>query len=413
MKALKGLLIILLISAVIGGGYYYYFYNELEESLRLDLPNSSQHDNGTWWGYNQSKIVSLQDTTFTYYIDNSDQVNGVANLNNPNKSVLIKIKDGEMEEFGTHNSSRPGNILADKARNKIYYIVVEPTSAYDNGTEGKTMLFEYDYNIATDTVTFVRSEEVVKSGSVGKIRSSATLDSQGNIAIAYGDYDGYMQVHIYEIETMEWTNHTIKSNLDNDLLMYPYLIMKDPDNFYLLAVQDTLIGNECYYQYVMFFTYNSGLWKSSIIVDYRDLDIASSRYTLVDHTEFYLMDDKIHIITRGSLSPKEGDYSGTFEYFIYDNGNLKEQDASHLKSYYNWVKIVPMGGKYYYVSNSYRALEIMEYDTHKVVYRTRNIPKGAYVYINKEFSDEEIQIMLCPGNVDHFDTSTLLLQFKG
>jgi hypothetical protein len=61
----------------------------------IQFKTALYHHNGTWWGYHQSKIVSIGDTEFTYYTDNSTQQGQVANLNNPNKAVfLIQTANG-------------------------------------------------------------------------------------------------------------------------------------------------------------------------------------------------------------------------------------------------------------------------------------------------------------------------------
>lgn len=387
-------------------------FSKFEVRQEVELPNSSQHENGTWWGYNQSKIVSIENTTFTYYIDNANQINGVANRNNPNKAVFIMIKDGTVSEFDRQSASRPCNVLADKARGKVYYIVVEPMSYNDNGSYGRTMLYEYDYDKQTGDIEYVRSEEVVEEGSIGKIRSSAAIDSEGNIIIAYGDYDGYMHAHIYDISELKWTHHILKSNIDNDSLLYPYVIFINPDEFYLLAVQDTLIGDECYYQYVKFFAFKNSAWQEHIVVDYRDLPIAQQRAEIVTQSEFYLDGEDVHIITCAALSDDLNDHSNTIEHYIYRNGTLIRQDKVKLSSNYNWIKVIKMDNKLYYVGLGFRILDIVDYSSGRVIYRNRKVSKGSYIYVNRDWSEDELQVMICPGNQDNFDTHTALLHIR-
>ena len=401
----------LLLIIVIGtAGYFLLFYKNysFEAALQLDLPNSSQHENATWWGYNQSKIVSIGDTAFTYYIDNSTQINGMANKTNPNKAVFLKIKDGKQEEFGYGTASRPCNVLADTVRNKVYYIIIEPTSEIDNGATGRTMIYEYDFDSSSGETAFVKKEEIIPSSEVGKIRTSATIDSQGNIAIAYGDYYGYMQVYICNIDTGVWTNYNTLSNNDNDTLLYPYIILKDLNTFYLLAVQDTNVNGTCYYQYIKFFSYENGAWNSQIIVDYRELEIAKSRPAIVEHTDFYADGEDIHIFTRAYLDENQKGYA-TLKHFVYNNGIFSEMDIGFLSKAYNWVKLVKIADKYYYVCNEYRKLDIIDYETQKIVYSTNNIPQGSYIYVNKYWNNNGIEVMLCPGSSSDFDVDTKLL----
>ena len=412
----KGLFAILFVCVLIAAAtvYYFFFYENYSFELRAEVSvkNSTYHENGTWWGYHQSKIVSINDTTFTYYIDNSTQVNGVANVNNPNKAVLLKIKDGVTEEFARLNTSRPCNILADSVRNKIYCIVIEPTME-DSGASGKAMFYEYNFNPQSGAISFVGSEQVIASGDDdGRIRTSAAIDDSGNIAFAYGDYNATMQVYVRNIANGEWTNYNVKAN-DNVLIhnlrdtpFYPYLVLKDLNTFYLLAVQDTNLLTANYYQYVQFFSYENGEWNSQYIVDYRDLPIAQTKPQLVEQTELFLDGEDLHIFTRANLSEKG---KSTIKHFVYKNGVITEIDATFLNTSLNWIKLVRISGKLYYVCNDFRFLEVIDYETKERVFYTKKIPVGSYIYVNKNWNESEIQVMLCTGSSSDFDTDSKIL----
>jgi hypothetical protein len=378
-----------------------------EISSKLYIPNSTYHVNGTWWGYHQSKIVSIGDTTFTYYINNSTQINsGQANIINPNKAVFLKIKDGVKEEFGFANTSRPCNVLADTQRNKVYFVVVEPTSNVDSGTMGKIVLYTYSFNSESSEITFDNKADVIQSGDNGQIRTAATIDSSGNIAITHGGYDSYMYIYILNIESGKWADYKYLSNNEYDELLYPYIILKDIDTFYLLAVQDTNVEGTNYYQYVKFFAYDNGVWSSEMVVDYRNLEIAASKPQLVEQTEFYMDGEDIHIITRARLSEK-GD--SVVKHFIYNNSELSEVDASFLDNDYSWVKLLRFQDELYYICTVSNKLIILDYKTQKTVFSTKVGFKGSYVYINKNWNENEMEIMLLTGNSEDFDRDNLIL----
>jgi hypothetical protein len=410
-RKINPVIAILLILVIGVGGYFLFFWKNysFEVSLKLNIPNSSQHMNATWWGYHQSKIVSIGDTTFTYYIDNSTQNNGVSNINNPNKAIFLKIKNGEQQQFGFANTSRPCNVLADVQRGKVYFVVLEPTSEVDSGTEGRIMLYTYNYNNIIDEITFENAYQVVAKGDNGQIRTSATIDDNGNIAIAHGGYDSYMYVYIYDIENEEWNDYRYLSNDEDEELLYPYVILKDLDTFYLLPVQDTNVYGTNYYQFVKFFSYDNGVWLSEMVVDYRNLAIAKTKPQLVEQTEFYLDGEDIHIFTRARLGEKA---DSIINHFIYKEGVLSEIDAKFLNKDYSWVKLIRFNSKLYYICTVDKKLVIIDYETKETVFSETTNVKGLYMYINKKWSGNSIQVMLCSGNSSNFNVDTMLYQIS-
>ena len=372
-------------------------------SRKIDLDKSVYRNNGSWWGYNQSKLASIGDTSFTFIYDNSNFANGNPSVTNSFKCKFIMINDGIIQEFGFGFAERPCNVLADEVRNKVYYFVVEPTRQNEgnNGNTGiaKTMMYVYDFNPQTKEIVLNRTEQVVEEGSVGKIRQGAALDSEGNIAIAYGQYDGILKVHTYDIENDEWNDYQILTNPDNDSLMYAYVVMKDLQNFYVLCVQDTSTGNETYYQYVKMFAYENGLWTDTMVIDYRNEPEAQEKPNLVEHTEFCLINDKLHIITRsGKLSQ--------IKHFVYDENGLTEQNTDFLKKGFFghlWIRIAVVDNKMYYVCNKsglIPKLEIIDFETKATVFSYTGISAGSYIYLNKNQSNSEIQVLVLPSGMD-------------
>src|SRR3989344_4991253 len=61
-----------------------------------EIPGSKFHSpDGTWWGYNQSKIVRFQDYVFSYYIDNQD-----SNSSTVSRLTLLKKRSDDAWQKG-------------------------------------------------------------------------------------------------------------------------------------------------------------------------------------------------------------------------------------------------------------------------------------------------------------------------
>lgn len=411
-KFYKAVIIIILIVAIgIGGWFGYQTYLESTYIFYVDkvdtVQNSTFHHNGTWWGYHQSKIVSIGETVFTYYTDNSTQQGQVANLNNPNKAVFLMQTENGIEEFGRGNASRPCNVLADQTRNLIYYVIVEPTSTNDAGTMGKIVMYTYLFHPEEKTVEFVSKEDITESGDNGQIRTAAVIDVDGNIAVAYGGYDSYMYVYIRDAETKAWQDYRYLSNTNEDELLYPFIILESKTKFHLLAVQDTNVYGTNYYHFVMVFTYDNGNWSSQIVVDYRNDPLAESQTNIVEQNEFYKDGDDIHIIIRAQL--KENIY----HHYIYKNGTLSALDnidASNKK----WVKLIKYDGKLYYLTLAKHGnISIIDYETEKTVF-SKSIDSnrsGDYIYIDRNVNDK-IRAMLCTGDSENFEIDNIIVTIK-
>lgn len=98
------------------------------------IPGSRFHSpDGTWWGYNQSKIVRFKDMVFTYYIDNDDDSNKTTSR------FVVMMKDGKKswEEGVKFRTSRPGNLLVD-SKGVLHAFVFEPFDVSKNDSMGQT-----------------------------------------------------------------------------------------------------------------------------------------------------------------------------------------------------------------------------------------------------------------------------------
>ena len=94
-----------------------------QETLFFEkIPGSKFHSpDGTWWGYNQSKIVRFENMVFMYVIENVDNSNKTLS----NFVVYKKSDDASWEKGASFPTSRPGNILVD-SQGVLHTFVFEP-----------------------------------------------------------------------------------------------------------------------------------------------------------------------------------------------------------------------------------------------------------------------------------------------
>lgn len=374
-----------------------YFY----EAGNSSIESSTYHENGTWWGYNQSKLMRLDDVVFTYYVDNSDQVNGVANINNPNLVVLTMINNnGDVIEFDTLPSSRPANILVDKSRKLVYAIVVEPTMTNDNGSTGKLVVYTYFFD-GVEPIFLERNTIVDHNGSeleTVNIRIGATIDDDGNIAIVYGladaSYTFSMVVQLYDVENDLWYEESVYMNGVKEPNFYPDIAMKSLNDFVIVAVQDNCVdyNGSCAYLYLRYFIYQDGLWQYDILDDYRDYDNKSDKLTLVEHTEVYLDSEGIYHLVWRSMAGEQ-----LFHHVHIDENKQLISRELIIHKDINWLRIVEVDHIKYFIGHGNNRTQIIDFETLEVLHNDQSTQiDGAYFYV---FSDgTQIDCLLLNGN---------------
>jgi hypothetical protein len=417
----KTLIIVIGISVIGLIGYfgYQYFFSvkntEFTVVQETSFENSAYHFNGTWWGFNQSKIARIDDYVFTYYVDNATQIDEVANLSNPNRMVFVMIDESGMAtEFASQATGRPGNVVADPLRKLVYYLTIEPTSSEDDGYLCQLVMYTYQFDAGT--VELIGQETVIdNSGSYPEtinVRLAVTIDDAGNIGVTYSipnpSYIFSMYVHTYDAITKVWDEKSVLIEGLNHPNFYPELIMRDPDHFLVVAVQDYCHDGECFYQYTRYFLYDEGVWTYDYLADYRNLDIASERANLTAHSEVYLdLDLNYHIITISHLEDDQGE--SIVDHYTYD----EESGAFIKESFtgrYNHIRMVTVGNVYYFVAVDYPNLYILN-DTYEIIHQQK-VTKGAYIYVcsnNANFFD----LLVTTGNSEGFnDIDNLYLRIE-
>jgi len=299
---------------------------ELDHTISRDY--SPYDSNGSDWGHNQTKLASLNNLIFTFNYDNSNLANGNSSDLNPYSCEFVYIKDDIEYSIDSKPCNRPGNVLTDIVNNKVYYILSEPTGyahngGYDFTNEAVTKMYEYSYSPSSDSLTLIEEHIVTPSTSDGKIRQGVAIDSFGNIVIAYGSYDGYMNIYTFDLENRIWAHQSFLSNDTNDSLMYASVAMKDLNHIYILAEQDTSNEDGIFYQYVKFFAIEDGNILGTIIADYRNHELADKYDTLVRNADIEIFNDEVHMM---AVATKFFEVT----YYIYADSTLALQDTSYM-----------------------------------------------------------------------------------
>lgn len=354
---------------------------------------------GSWWGHNQYKLASIGQTLFYIEYDNSALEFGNSSSDNPFTCSFKIINDEETNEIDKEPCNSPGIVLSDETNNRIYFILVEPTGAANNGGYGwtgisTTFMYEYSYNQDTFETSFVTKHQVTESLSDGKIRQGADIDEDGNIAIAYGDYSGYIQLYIFNYVTREWVHSSHLSNPDNDTLMYCNTQIIDLDNVYVLCQQDTAKNGRVLYQYVKFFTYEENVWKDKMIVDYRHHELADQEDTLVMNSDLLVIDNKVHIVTTAQNFHE-------IIHLVYDNGTYSSMDTTVLPSNTENIKLVEYDNEWYYViyrrKYTIRAIDIFSSVSQDTVFSMIGVPNKQYIY-PIAVNNNKLYLLMYPNN---------------
>jgi len=386
----KVLIILVSVSLLIILGYFGYHYlfafenTEFIVSQETVFDNSTNHVNGTWWGFNQSKIARIDDAIFTYYVDNSTQNGENANASNPNQMIFVMIDDaGNTIEFDSKPTSRPGNVVADNSRKLVYYFTLEPTSFEDNGYLCRLVM--YTYQLEEGVIVFLSQEIVIDNQGLYpetiNVRLAVTIDLVGNIGVTYSipnpAYIFSMYVHTYDVQTNTWDEKSVLIDGLNHPNFYPELIMKDINHFLVVAVQDYCHSDECYYKYTRYFLYDDGVWTYDYLADYRNLAIASERANITAHSEVYIGSDNLyHVLT---ISRLETDQSKTIvDHYVYDESTNTFTKTS-FNGNYNHIRMVTVNDNDYFVAVDNRKLMILNAD-YEIIHQQKTT-EGAYIYV--------------------------------
>lgn len=370
-----------------------------ELSSTHEMITSEYNSNGSFWGHNQSKLASIGEVIFTFHYDNQNLVNGNSSDTNPYYSYFIMIVDGEEVQFDFGTCNRPGNVITDELNNKVYYILSEPAGpASDGGNDyssySQTVMYEYDFDPNTLDTLLVEKHIVTPVTSDGKIRQGVAIDDFGNIAIAYGTYDGYIVIYTYDYSFRIFEEYRYLSNTDFDSLMYCNVDILDLNHVYVLAEQDTSRDGHTFYQYVMFFALENNIWFSQMVVDYRNSDLAQKYDKMVINCDLMIVEGVVHM---GAASSKANEVT----YLTYENGGINIQDTSYFPRGTANFQFIEVDGELYVATMSFISqiflptFSILSVNEQKIVYKIVSVMNNRYFYL--DVMDDRIINLLIYG----------------
>jgi len=378
------------------------------------IPGSKNHSpNGTWWGYNQSKIVRYGSSVYMYVIENQNiDSNPNPNASNPSKIVLYR-KDGESawQKGASLNTSRPGNILID-TDGMVHLIVFEPTYTLssENGSYGRLKHYWFP-NSKTGDITNFQQETIIDNDGVSQgetvnIRVGASIGKDDKLAVSFGLYKTH-RLYYKEKTGVKWFMDYSSPNLGSDMF-YPYVIVTD-SGFGILAIQDDFVGQNLpnIYQKTYYFEKKNGVWKNETILDLQSNSLAQSRPQLLENSDIFQdASGKMNILYQTKLDPKSK-YLNTFIHSRQNGSTWDSQTLSITDDETNWIRIIEVNSEIYYLCCSSDKLYIKK--GVNGVFTKLSVPKvdGMYIYVTSprggtSSAENYVDILLLNGNSSNY-----------
>jgi len=378
------------------------------------IPGSKNHGpNGTWWGYNQSKIVRYGSTVYMYVVENENIDNNPnPNATNPSKiAIYRKEGEGAWQKGTSFNTSRPGNILMD-SEGIVHLIVFEPTYTLpsENGSYGRLKHYWFP-NCKTGDITSFQQEVIVDNdgfsqGETVNIRVGASIGADDLIAVSYGLNKSHI-VRYKEKNGIKWWQESAGTALGSDYY-YPYVVVTD-FGIGILAVQDDWVGPNLpnLYQKSRYFEKRSGSWTSSDIINLQSHSLAQTRPQLVDNSDIYQDAGKlVSTIYLTKLNPSDK-YQNSFIHGTRSGNAWTNQTLTTTDEKTNWVRMIEVGGQMYYICTTWDKVYIKKGVSGE--YKRLNVPKieGIYPYLaaprsGTKPSESYIDLLLLCGSSDSY-----------
>ena len=370
------------------------------------LPGSRNFSpDGTWWGYNMSKVVRRGDFVFTYVIENDDNPSTYSTFR-----IYAKEGDGPWTAGAGFNTTRPGNILVD-SNGALHVFVFEATDIDLNDSVGKLRHYTLAGASAGDITSF--TDEIVVDHVAGdetvNIRVGAAIGGDDQMVIAFGlgtDADGDTeQVLTRMVGGAGWAQEAAGTQLGHDFY-YPFVAVNSTGTIGILPIQDDFegVGNPNTYQIIRFFEGNGAAWSAENVVDHTSHALASTRPRLLEQSDLFVdASDGVHILYKEYLAA-DGGTTSSIKHLTGSIGSWTTSTIDPAVPNLNWVKMIEVGGTRYLVGSSHDRLYLM--NEAATTYREVALPSsvsGIYLYVATRqggTSDAEpyVDILLLNGN---------------
>ncbi len=375
------------------------------------IPGSKNHGpNGTWWGYNQSKIVRYENSVYMYVIENENiDSNPNPNASNPSKMAIYRKEgDGTWQKGARFNTSRPGNILID-SEGIVHLIVFEPTYTLstENGSYGRLKHYWLPNSRTGDITTFheeiIVDNDGVSQGETANIRVGASIGPDDRIAVSYGLNQSHV-VWYKEKNGTEWLQENAGTGLGSDYY-YPY-VQVTASGISILAVQDDWAGPNlpAVYQKSHYFEKRNGYWSHESIINLQSHTLAQSRSQLVDNSDVYEdASGNIILIYLTKLDPAD-QWLNTFIQTSRTGTSWNNETVTITDDKTNWIRMMEVDGQMYYFCSTWDKLYVKKGVAGK--YQRLDVPKvtGVYPYLAAPRSGTSLSsgyidlLLLCGDN---------------
>ena len=379
-----------------------------------EIPGSKHHGpNGTWWGYNQSKIVRHGEVVYMYVVENDNlDTNQNPNAANPSKLVIYRKEgDGAWQEGAGFNTSRPGNILIDTT-GVVHLIVFEPTytDQNENGSYGRLKHYWFP-DAATGNITSYQEEIIIDNdgkyqGETVNIRVGASIGRDGTIVVSFGLNRSH-QVWYLEPGWQKWQMEYAGYQLGSDYY-YPY-VLAGRSGTGILAIQDDWTGENqpTLYQKTHYFERSNGTWSHESMADLSSHALAPSRPQLVENSDIYEDDaQRIHLIYQTRTDPGDP-WLNTFIHATREGSGWMREEISLTDKKTSWIRMLEIDGEMYYFCSSWDKLYFRKGDTGKFTRLKGPDIDGIYLYLaaprgGTSADEAYIDLLLLNGNGNNY-----------
>jgi hypothetical protein len=367
------------------------------------LPGSPNFSpDGTWWGYNMSKVVRRGDFVFTYVIENDDNPSTYSTFR-----IYVKQGDGAWTAGAGFNTTRPGNLLLD-SNGALHAFVFEATDIDLNDSVGKLHHYTLAGASAGDITNY--TSEVVVDHVAGdetvNIRVRAAMGANNQMVIAFGlgtNADGNTeQVLVKTVGGAGWAQEAAGTQLGHDFY-YPFVAVNSAGTIRILPIQDDFegVGNPNTYQIIRFFEGSGSTWSAENVIDHMAHSPASTHPRLLEKSDLCVdASDGVHIFYKEYLAANDGTTSA-ITHLTGSIGSWTSSTIDPCALNLNWVKMIEVGGTRYLVGSSRDRLYVMNEAV--TTYREVVLPSGIYLYVatrQSGTSDAEpyVDVLLLNGN---------------
>ena len=372
------------------------------------IPGSLNHSpDGTWWGYNQSKITRYDGTVFTYVVHND---------NDPaTKSLMTlykKVGGDPWEQGASMPCSRPGNILID-SDGGLHALVFNPTDVLANDSLGSLEYYYFPMAGDGDIDTFNHTTVIPSPSNNGNetvnIRIGASIGRDDTIAVAFG-LGTTEQFYYNKTDNSKWEHFDAGVNLGHNFY-YPYPLVTD-SGYAILAIQDDYveIDGQAHnpYHIAAYFQGDEDGWSHEFLLDNTQSSqaLTHSQWQTVDISDLYLdTDNTIHVVLQDRVTDKWLHYQKAYTDGDWTVTTLETGSMNGV----NWIRLTEIEDNLYYILHSWSEVGLMSGNRENVVkldlesLAGKNQIEGIYPYVasprtGSNAASEFVDVLLLNGS---------------